>query len=816
MIKNFLKVALRNISRNRLYSLISIAGLAIGMASAILILFWVQDELSYDRFIPGVNQLYRVNWDFKWNGNEGVGPGTPPPLAGKLMNEVPGIESATRVRPMLRTVVRNGSQFFDEDGIVSADSNFLELFPFPIISGNPATALKSPNSVVLTESAARKYFGNESPMGKNLVIGQDEKNHYGVYQSLFRVTGVVKDPPHNSHIRFNMLTSMSSYPEVAWRDWSWVWMQLATYVRLKANVPPIAVQSKIPEIESKYLPAGLKRLGYSYDDMIKSGGHWHFVLQPVTDIYLGSSLTGNRLGPLGDRTEVYLMSVIAVLILLIASINFMNLTTARSGSRSKEIGVRKVLGSERKALVGQFLVESTLFSLLSLAIAVFLVEMFMPLFNDLTGKSLEFNLFRSWWLSPTLLLLGTVVGIASGSYPGFYLSALKPAAVMKGAAGSSSRKSALRNVLVVAQFTIAIGLITCTLLVKKQMDFVRNMNLGFNSNDVVAISNENERLGNRADAFRDLLKTHSQVIDASISTGVPPSYGFEDGYEIEGKQEKQFDLLSYMTDDDFINTMGLKIVEGRGFEKGYSDSASVVLNEAAVKYLGFSHPIGEYVTYVSNGVKYNVIGVVKDFNFMTLYSPITPFALFHHSSKSYSIPNSFVVVRMRPDDIQGTISMLKSEWQAFAPGMPFEYTFVDDDFASGYQPAMRLGNVFLVFSALTVFIACLGLFALAAFATEQRTKEIGIRKVLGASVGEILFMLSKEFLKWIVIANVIAWPVAYFVMNSWLRNFAYRTSVPLWIFLISGLAALAIALATVSWHAVRAAVADPVESLRYE
>ena len=510
------------------------------------------------------------------------------------------------------------------------------------------------------------------------------------------------------------------------------------------------------------------------------------------------------------------MSVIAVLILLIACINFINLTTARSGSRSKEISVRKVLGSERKALIGQFLVESTLFSLLSLTIAVFLVEMFMPLFNDLTGKSLEFNLLYPWWFPVTLFLLGAAVGIASGSYPGFYLSALQPASVMKGGANSSSRRILLRNVLVVTQFTIAIGLITCTLLVKKQMDFVCQMNLGFNANNVIAISNENERLGSQAEAFRDMLKTHPQVIDASISTGVPPSYGFEDGYEVEGKQEKQFDLLSYMTDDDFIRTMGLKIADGRGFEKGYSDSASIILNEAAVKYLGFSHPIGEYVTYVSNGVKYKVIGVVKDFNFMTLYSPITPFALFHHSSKSYSIPNSLVVVRVRPDDIPGTISMLKSEWEAFAPGMPFEYTFVDNDFRAGYEPAMRLGNVFLVFSILTIFIACLGLFALAAFATEQRTKEIGIRKVLGASVAEIIYMLSKEFTKWVVIASVVAWPLAYYAMNKWLQEFAYRTNIGILVFVISGVTALLIALSTVIYHAIKAATANPIESLRYE
>ncbi len=400
MLKNYLKIAIRNISKNKLYSFINIAGLAIGMASAILILFWVQDEMSYDRFNPKADVLYRVKWDFKFNGTEGVGPGTPPPLAGKLMTDIPEVEAATRLRPMLRTVVRRDEKSFDEDGIVAADSNFLELFPFPMESGDPRTALKEPNSVVLTESAARKYFGDTPPVGRNLIIGEYEKNHYGVYQNLFKVTGVVRDVPHNSHIQFRMLTSMSTYPEVAWRDWSWVWMQVATYVQLKNGVQASVVQPKISELERRYLPAGLKRLGYSYDDMIKSGGHWHFVLQPLTDVYLGSSSIGNRLGPLGDWTQVYLLSIIAVLILTIACINFMNLTTARIGNRAREISVRKVLGSAKKALIVQFLIESMLISLLGLTIAVFLVEIFLPLFNDLTGKSLVLDILASVVGSP--------------------------------------------------------------------------------------------------------------------------------------------------------------------------------------------------------------------------------------------------------------------------------------------------------------------------------------------------------------------------------------------------------------------------------
>ncbi|MDR3625841.1 MAG: ABC transporter permease [Ignavibacteriaceae bacterium] len=816
MLKSYFKIAFRNISRNKLYSTINIVGLAIGFTCTILILLWVQDELSYDRFNPNASNLYRVNWDFKWNGDEGRGPGTPPPLGTKLVSDIPEVNAATRLRPMLKTVVRYDDKYFNEDGIVSADSNFLELFPFQMLSGNGKSALKTPNSVVLTESIAHKYFGNESPVGKSIIIGDEEKNRYGVYQNLFKVTGVLKDLPHNSHIQFDMLTSISSYPEVAWRNWSWIWMQVTTYVQLKDGASSSVVQAKIPGFVKKYLPAGFKRLGMSFDDMIKSGGHWNFVLQPLTDVYLGSSSVGNRLGPIGNRTQVYLFSVIAIFILFIACINFMNLTTARSSSRAKEIGVRKVLGSARKALIMQFTVESLFFSFLALPISIILVEILIPLFNNISGKSLIFNIVNPFWLPAGLIAMGIIVGILSGSYPGLYLSSFIPVQVLKGASKALPKRRTLRNSLVVIQFAITIGVIVCTLLVKKQMDYVRQADLGFDEKGVIVISNENNRLGNQAQTYIDRLKTHSQIMDASISTGIPPSDTFEDYYKVEGKQERQFDLCSYLTDENFVNTMGLRLVKGRGFEKGHADSTTIILNEAAVKYLGLSDPIGKTITYNSNNVEYKVIGIVKDFNFLTLYSPITPFALFHKSSKSYSIPNSYIVVKVRHDELKSAIAAIESEWKSIAKAMPFEYTFLDQSFQAHYQSAERLGNIFFTFSFLTIFIACIGLFALAAFATEQRFKEIGIRKVLGASVLEIVVLLSKEFTWLVLISNIIAWPVAYYIINKWLQEFAYHIDISIWSFAVSGIAAVLIAFATVAYQAIRAANANPIKSLKYE
>jgi putative ABC transport system permease protein len=817
MLKNYLKVAIRNLIKHKMFSLINVCGLATGMACAILILLWVRDEISFDRFHENVEAIYRVNWDFKWQGNEGIGPGTPPPLAATLTDNIPEVQAATRLRPMPNAIIRAGDKFFDEDGVVAADSNFFNLFSFSLLAGDASTALRQPNSVVLTQEMAAKLFGSESPMGKTFLIDEPKRDFYGTYQNLFTVTGVVKNPPSNSHVRFSMLTSMASYPEVAWRNWSWVWMQVVTYVKLQDGAAPETIDAKIHDLVGQHAPAAFKRVGFSYEELIASGGRWDFVLQPMTDVYLGSAAIGNRLGPLGNRTQVHLFGIIAVLVLGIACINFMNLATARSASRAKEIGVRKVLGSSRKAGLGQFLVESIFFSFLAMLVALFLVEVSLAPFNRLAGKSLEFNLLDPSWLPGALFLLAILVGLVSGSYPGLYLSSIQPALAVKGPSTSPTGGRRLRNILVAAQFAVTIGLIACTLLVKQQMDFIRQTDLGFERRGVIVISNRNHRLGGKAEAYRDALMNHPQVLSASLSTGVPPTVSaFQDAYKVEGREE-HFQLTSYLADEHFLSTLGLSIAEGRGFAKEFADSSSVILNEAAVQLLGLSDPVGKTIVYPGGGnTKYRVIGVMKDFNFWSLYSPILPFALFHASSKSYTIPESYVVVRVRPDDLSDTIRLLESEWKSFASATPFEYTFLDDNLEAEYRSAYRLGEVFLIFSALTILIACIGLFGLAAFATERRTKEIGIRKVLGASVSGIVALLSREFAKLVLVANVIAWPVAYYVMNNWLQDFAYRIEIGWWVFALAGGMTLLIALLTVSFQTLKAALANPVEALRYE
>jgi putative ABC transport system permease protein len=813
---NYLKVAFRNLTKHPLYSSINIGGLAVGITCTILILLWVRDELSYDRFHPEAENIYRMNWDFKLANAEGVGRGTPPPLATALAREVPGVVAATRLRNMANTVVRSQDKFFSESGIMAADSNMFDLFGFQLVIGNPKTVLMAPNSVILTEKAAPKYFGNEPAVGKFLSIGEKVHDLYGTYQNLFTVTGVVKNPPHNSHIQFDMLTSMSSYPEVAWRDWSWMWMQMATYVKLEESASLPDAEARVQEAVKKSL--SVNKRGISLAEIMRNNWRWNFVFQPMTDIYLRSVEIGNRLGPTGNRLYVYLFGTIACFILLIACVNFMNLATARSSTRAREVGMRKVLGSERRMLVAQFLVESLVFSALAMLLALLLVEALVEPFNILSGKALHFNLFDPPWLLAALVLLTLLVALIAGSYPSVYLSSFRPLHAFKRMIRLSNRHWSLRNVLVMLQFTITIGLIACTVLVQRQLNYVRSVDLGFKKDGIVIISNVNNRLGDQVNVFKEILKSHSQVINASVSTGVPPYEGFEDSYKGEGKGDKPFDLISYMTDEDFVNTLGINIIQGRGFAREFSTNASgVILNEAAVKYLGWENPLGKTITYPGgNNGTFQVIGVMKDFNFVTLRSPITPFALFHDASNSYQIPSSHVVVRIARDDMNGTIKLLESEWKAVAPTTPFEYEFLDRSLESQYEAENRFGNVFLVFSLLTIFIACIGLLGLVSFSTEQRTKEIGVRKVLGASVTSIVGLLSKEFIRLILIANVFAWPIAYIAMNRWLEDFSYRVEIGWWVFALSGGLALLIAILTVSFLAVRAALENPVESLRCE
>ena len=817
LLRNYITITIRNMQKHKFYAGLNVLGLAIGLTCCMLILVYVSDEVSYDRFHKRASEIYRLNWDFSWNGNEGVGPGTPPPLAAALLDNIPEVEATTRIYPVQDMIVRIDDKFFNETRILGVDPNFFDIFSFQLMEGNPKTALDEPGSVILTQKTAKKYFGGTPALGKRISIGVDKEFLGTPYSSSFKVTGIVQKPPHNSHIEFDLLTSMSSHPQVTFFDWSWVWMQVVTYAVVDKDVSVKNLEAKIVDMVAELAPQAFERIGFSYSDLISKGGRWNFVFQPLTEIYLGSRSIGNRVGPTGNATTLAIFALIALFILMIACINFMNLATARSTKRAREVGVRKVLGSVRRDLVTQFMTESLLFSLLAMLLAVGLTEVLLEPFGQLAGKHLEFSLSDPPWLPASLLLLTLVVGVVSGSYPSLYLSSFKPILVLQGKIGTEGKnRHGLRNGLVVLQFAVSTTLVICTLIVHNQMQFFRQADMGFDKDGILVISNQNDRLGSQAETFRDAVRRRAQVVDASLSTGVPPRFGFEDFYKVEGKGEEQFDLISYMVDENFVTTLGIQIVQGRGFSKQFGANADgVLLNQNAVQRFGWKDPIGKIITYPGQG-DYKVIGILKDFNFMTLNQPILPFALFHRASKSYTIPDSYVVLRIQRNDMANTLKMLENEWATLAPNTPFEYSFLDENLENEYQAEARLGTIFLIFAGLAILIACLGLLGLAAFASEKRTKEIGVRKTLGASTTKILILLTRDFAKWVLVANCVAWPIAWYVMNQWLQGFAYRIEIGFGVFLVAGAAALVVALLTVAYQALKAATANPVEALKYE
>ena len=541
MLRNYLTIAIRNLHRHPFYAGLNILGLAIGLASCLLILLYVTDELSYDRFHERADEIYRLNWEYNWNDTEGVGAGTPPPLAAALINEIPEIKTVTRIYPVSDMVVRYEDKFFNETQIFGVDSTFFDFFSFTLLEGNPVTALSEPGSVILTEETARKYFGQTPALGQVIRIGDDQEFLGRPYSSAFKVTGIVADPPSHSHFDFDVLTSMPSHPQVAFFDWSWIWMQMATYAIVDEKASLKELEAKITDLVALHAPASFDRVGFSYDELISGGGRWNFVFQPLTGIYLGSQHIGNRVGPVGSRTHLYIFSVVALFILLIACINFMNLATARATSRAREVGVRKVLGSVRRNLVGQFMTEAMLQSVLAMVFAVGLAAALLVPFRQISAKPLDLNLLQTAWLPAALVLMTLIVGFLAGSYPSLYLSAFKPIEVLKGSIVSGRSGQRFRNGLVVLQFAISIALISCTLLVHNQMRFFRQTDVGFDKENVLVISNENDRLNNQAASFKEILQSRPQIVHAALTTGVPPVYGFQDYYKVEGLGDEQYD-----------------------------------------------------------------------------------------------------------------------------------------------------------------------------------------------------------------------------------------------------------------------------------
>lgn len=810
MLTNYLKIALRNLLRQKAYSFINIVGLAVGMACCLLMILYVQHELSFDRFHTNADRIYRVNISAKMGEMDEVASATPPPIAERLRHDFPEVERATRIFMLGTSLARYNDKVFSGANVLATDEYFLQIFSFNLLAGAPKIVLKEPNTAVITRSAAEKYFGTDRAIGKTIMLGNENRE--------FKIIGVLENIPSNAHFTFEILTSISSYRVVQHFDWSWVWCQLVTYVQLREGASAAALEAKFPQMVEKYAPSAFERIGQSFAELKRQGGHWDFLLQPLTSIHLRSGAVGNRLGTTGNIVYVYIFSAAATLIILLACINFMNLATARAARRAKEVGIRKSLGIARKQLIMQFLSESMLMSVLAMFFALCLTEFALHPFNVLSGKTLTLDFIANPLLGASSIALTLIVGIASGSYPALYLSSVKPVEVLAGRLRLGVRSSGLRNTLVVFQFAVSVCLIVCTIGVYSQLEFIRTMNLGFDKENVIVIDNAN-RLGEQKESYRQSLLSQSSVTNVSFSTMLPGRGSFGDFYKPEAAPLKDLTLSSYMADEEFIPTLGLQIVKGHNFSKEYpADCESgVLLNEDAAKKIGWADPIGQYITYPGgDNAKFKVIGILKDFNAESVHAQITPFAIFHQASKTYNIRSSCIVVRVRAGQASAAVEAVERGWKRFTGDASPEYSFLDEDFDRQYRSEQRLGKVLGVFTVIAIFIACLGLFGLAAYIAEQRTKEIGIRKVLGASVVSIIGLLSKDFLKLVVIAIVIALPLSYWAAGQWLQDFAYRVNISWWIFASAGVAAVVIAFVTVAGQAFRAARQNPVNSLRSE
>lgn len=803
MYKNYFKIAFRNLIRFKAYSLINIFGLAIGLAACILILLFVKDELSYDKFNKNADRIYRVHSVGKLLGNELNMAVSPAPLGATMVSDFPEVIQAVRLSYNANMLIRYEDNVFNETGFFWADSTIFEIFTMPFIQGNPKTALDEPHTLVLTETTAKKYFGSEDPIDK--IMNMEDGTPY-------TVRGVIKDCPANSHFHYSMFASLSSWGGGE-RNTFWVSNNFYTYILLKKGAPASELKNKLPDFAAKYAGPQIQQLlGITYEEAKERGYNYEFVMQPLLNIHLNSHLD-YEIEPNSDIIYVYIFSIIAAFILLIACINFMNLTTARSSTRSKEVGIRKVLGSNKMKLVKQFLTESVLLTFFAVFIAVVLVEIFLPAFSSLAGKNLHTDYFNNLLAIPALIITVLVVGFLAGSYPAFFLSKFQPVKVLKGKL-TDSKSSWLRSGLVVFQFAITIVLFACTFVVYNQMLFVQNTRLGFNKEHVLVIQRA-WSLEDHSQAFKDELLQNSNIISASNTDNLPGRQFGQTVFKPEGAQQsQQYPLAVMSTDYDFAKTLGLQFSSGRYFSRDYpADSNAIVLNESAVKFMEMKDPIGKRIELPNPGSTrfFTIVGVLKDFHYESLHQRIRPLAIFLNSGQTAYLP-----VRLRATDISGTISFIKDQWKKIVPGKPFEYFFLDEDFDKLYQSEQKTGQIFTAFSVLAILIACLGLLGLTIFTVERRIKEIGIRKVLGAPITTIVFLISKEFLKWVLVANIIAVPVAYYFMSNWLENFAYRTEISIWVFILSGIIALVIALVTVSSQTIKAATANPVKSLRYE
>jgi putative ABC transport system permease protein len=821
MLKNYFKIAWRNISKQKMYSLIQIGGFALGIAACLLIALFINDELSYDKDIPDGNRIYRVTFGVNNNGDIKEDATLQAPFANVLKQDYPEVEQVGRINQTelfgagsneIRRSDKNMNTH--EEGVAFAEQSLLELLDLPMIYGNRSHALDEPFTMVISKRIADKYFPNENPVGKTFIINNGLPYRLAadfsinIFSKPYRIGGVI-NYPEKLHFHYDFLLTLKGVEFWPGEQNAWYANNYYTYVKLRPGTNASSFEAKLKGITKKYIvPQGLK---YGLKNAEKFVDQYSFKLQPLSDIYLNTKGIRDDLNH-GDIRYIWLFGIIAIFILVIASINFINLSTAKSANRAKEVGLRKTVGSNKFNLIGQFLTESVLYGIFSFIIGILLAELLLPYFNMLSAKSLAIPWAAWGWLVPVFVISSVLIGILAGLYPSFYLSSFQPISVLKGNLSRGSKRSVMRNGLVIFQFTISIILIVGTFIIYRQFSYILNKKLGFDKEQVVLLHGVNT-MDDQIKSFKNELLKLPDVKSASIGDYLPISGTKRNGngFWNEGKRSTDQPVSGqfWEIDHDYINTLGMKIVKGRNFSIDMpTDSKAAIINQTLAKDLGLSDPIGKKIM---NGMEtYTVIGIIEDFNYESMKQKIGGMCLVLGNS-----PN-IVSVKVNTSDMSRTIHSITAIWNRFLPNQPVRFTFLDEGFARMYTDVQRMGLIFSTFALLAIIIACLGLFALSSFIIVQRTKEIGIRKVLGASISNVVFNLSKDFLILVAVSNIIALPVAYYFMNKWLQDFAYRMNISWWIFALAGGIVLVIALATVSFQAVKAATANPVKSLRYE
>ncbi|WP_420149535.1 ABC transporter permease [Spirosoma sp.] len=812
MLRNYLKIALRNLAKHKANTAINIVGLAIGMACCLLIVLYVTDELSYDQHWANGERIYRMALERKYPDRVSKYAIIPPSYAQSIKKEIPEIQQTTRVFNFgnnAPTLLKLDGRTLEERGFMAVDSTFFQVFQVPLLRGQSDKALNRPNTVVLTETTARRLFGKTNPIGKVLEIVQGPK---------LEVTGICADPVRNAHFTFNFLASTRGFAQDDQPNH--ISFAAHTYLLLRSDARPDAIQAKLPAVVEKYAAGEVERnFGMPYRDYVKAGNGYFYFLQPLRSIHLDSHLEAEH-QPNGSQTLVTIFSIIAGFVLLIACINFMNLATARSSERAREVGIRKSLGSTTNQLAAQFLTESVLLSLFSLIVAVFLVAVLLAPFNTLANKSLTLSSLVDWQTLPLLLGGAIAVGLLAGSYPAGVLSAFEPIKVLKGRFSSTRQGHLLRNGLVVFQFAISVLLIVSTVVVFSQLNFIQQKELGFTKESVIKLTST-FFLDRNTEAFKQEVAKLAGVTSVGGTSSTPGDEGY---FGITFRRNGENETVTgrgCVVDDQYFQTMQMDMLAGRPFSRQFDDSLSVILNEEAARQIGFTNPIGKQITSPDNltqqggaPVTYTVVGVVRNFHFGSLHQRIGP--LFILNDRLFRRVDNQLVVRIRAVNPGAVLSQIELIWKRYLPDQPIHYSYLDSDWTALYQSEQVAQRIFGVFAMLAIFIACMGLLGLAMYVIRLRTKEIGVRKVLGASIPGLVILLSRDFLKLVLIAIVIATPVAWYVMSRWLDGFAYKIDLAWWMFALAGFLAVGIALLTVSFQSVKAALMNPVTSLRSE